>query len=481
MTAREVIDRDFGGTKPRFVALFGVDEELAREALDRMQEKGRLIVVGHVAGAAPSWMREHERIFLSEGESAPSFRRRMWDSFAFMPFLVGMRVIVSEAVKERRVPVAHYQEIYDALMALVDTSEITAITSGSISRTVLQSVIGNLDLIAKSVEWADVACFCQNLPAVCVASGPSLDKNIHLLPGLRKKALFFACDSAVEPLLHVGIVPDFVSCVDSRSHTDRLFGWTRRVARLPLLCAHPSVSRGTLDNYHGPKLFVNAQQVDLLLNGMEHQRGPIVHGTNVGQFQVALAIELGCPIVALAGQDFAFARGRSHAARAKTHQELTPDDTVKIPGWDGNPVETSGIFLDYLHDFEAMLTEKRMCVYNCTEGGAFIRGTAQMRLLEFMEHIRKLIPAVEPHWAESAHNVQTLGSMRFAIRRRIAEVENFLANGETIDEHKTAVSLIVLYRPELLSVLAKNKADFIPALKEEAKGLLDLLKNGERQ
>ncbi|MEA2754528.1 MAG: hypothetical protein QOJ54_817 [Aliidongia sp.] len=48
-----------------------------------------------------------------------------------------------------------------------------------------------------------------DLPAIIVGSGPSLDKSIEILKGLRDHAIIFSCGSSLRPLLKAGIRPDF--------------------------------------------------------------------------------------------------------------------------------------------------------------------------------------------------------------------------------------------------------------------------------
>jgi len=49
----------------------------------------------------------------------------------------------------------------------------------------------------------------RKCPALIVASGPSLDKDIEWLKANQNKAVVFACGSAIMPLLRNGIQPDF--------------------------------------------------------------------------------------------------------------------------------------------------------------------------------------------------------------------------------------------------------------------------------
>ena len=47
-------------------------------------------------------------------------------------------------------------------------------------------------------------------PGILVASGPSLDQNMHLLKGLTNRAVIASCDASFIPLMNAGIRPHIV-------------------------------------------------------------------------------------------------------------------------------------------------------------------------------------------------------------------------------------------------------------------------------
>ena len=57
----------------------------------------------------------------------------------------------------------------------------------------------------------------DDVPAIIVAAGPSLDKNIKELKKAEGKAIIFVVDAALRSVIRSGIVPDFVCTVDPKA------------------------------------------------------------------------------------------------------------------------------------------------------------------------------------------------------------------------------------------------------------------------
>ena len=57
--------------------------------------------------------------------------------------------------------------------------------------------------------------FPEDIPAIIVAAGPSLKKNVDLLKEVKGKAVTIVVDSAINTVMAHGIVPDFAITVDT--------------------------------------------------------------------------------------------------------------------------------------------------------------------------------------------------------------------------------------------------------------------------
>jgi hypothetical protein len=115
---------------------------------------------------------------------------------------------------------------------------------------------------------------------------------------------------------------------------------------------------------------------------------------------------MGFKSIAFVGQDLAYTGGISHASGYLEREERSEDELAKdsrfrqVPGYYGDIVYTNAQ-MDYYRDWFESEIKKDVSfnVYNCTEGGAKIRGAIQIPLkqlateLDLIEKIPPTIPA----------------------------------------------------------------------------------------
>ena len=155
--------------------------------------------------------------------------------------------------------------------------------------------------------------------AVCGA-GPSLDSTCAWLTSERKRLRILACDTAVGPLIARGIVPDAVVCLEAQVYNLQDFLPAGRI-EIPLftdLSSHPS----SLHAVRGPKILTLTRFEELgFLDRLEALPLPFIHVPplgSVGVLAVHLARRLTTGPVFLAGLDFSFPPGSTHAKGAPT-------------------------------------------------------------------------------------------------------------------------------------------------------------------
>lgn len=153
--------------------------------------------------------------------------------------------------------------------------------------------------------------------AVCGA-GPSLDAACPWLLSERRRIRILACDTALGPLLLRGIRPDAVVCLEGQIHNlkDFLPGGNTEIPVYADLCSHPSVFRAV----PGPKILTLTRYEELeFLDRLEALPIPLLRVQplgSVGVLAVHLARRLTRGAVFLAGLDFSFPPGSTHAKGA---------------------------------------------------------------------------------------------------------------------------------------------------------------------
>lgn len=134
-----------------------------------------------------------------------------------------------------------------------------------------------------------------------VASGPSLDKNIDELKGLKGKAFIMAADSALRVLLKHDIIPDMFVSVDALKN-QKHFEYPG-VENIPIFTDGTNNFR-TLLKVKAPKFFMNDMNphVNYFLTKREILLPSFSSGGSVANDGYALAAAMGFQTIILVGQ-----------------------------------------------------------------------------------------------------------------------------------------------------------------------------------
>ncbi len=185
------------------------------------------------------------------------------------------------------------------------------------------------------------------LPAVLVAAGPSLQKNMHLLHELKgdkdgkgRKAVIIAVQTMLKPLLAAGIEPDFVTSLDYNTVSTRFFenleesGSTGRVH----LVAEAKANWNVLDVFSGTTSVIHNDFAERLLRGTFPQRMGMKAGATVAHLSFYLAEFMGCDPIILTGQDLGFVDGLYYKPGTAIHEtwgvELGRFNTLETKEWE---------------------------------------------------------------------------------------------------------------------------------------------------
>lgn len=224
----------------------------------------------------------------------------------------------------------------------------------------------------------------KDVPAIVVAAGPSLDRNIDELKLAQGKACILACDTALKPLLRRGIIPDFFFVVDP-SKPMELFE-NEQVWDIPLV-AGISIPSGIMKKHRGAKILCldSYIQFDMLneifgdsITDPKHTMSDLPTGGSVATTAFSAARLMGARTIILVGQDLAFSAEKEHAEGTFLNDRRTEDisDEVFVEDIYGHRVKSRGDFKMYLDWYEEELERyPELTVIDATEGGAKIHGT----------------------------------------------------------------------------------------------------------
>ncbi len=235
----------------------------------------------------------------------------------------------------------------------------------------------------------------QNRPAVIVATGPSLNKNIHLLPQIKNRALIFAADASLNTLLNYStpIVPDMVCSLERNLSTCNHFSQIKDKDSMKdiWLAACPVVKPEVYKEWHGKNAVIFRDFAHFRWLGFE--KGILSTGKSVTNMAFQIAIEMGCNPIILVGQDLAFAKdgnshatGADHAREGMKNSELIKQ-TATVMGNDGTQLKSLDTWVGMLKRFELDIHRWKGTCINATEGGARIKGAKVMTLNEVDKNI----------------------------------------------------------------------------------------------
>jgi hypothetical protein len=224
-------------------------------------------------------------------------------------------------------------------------------------------------------------------PLIIVSAGPSLDRAWADLADAQRHAVILATGTTARALSEKGIRPDAVVSVDPYPNNQVHFeGWDS--TGTPLVYYH-RILRSVLPDYRGP-LWPLTMQDEAPLPLLDREtRLPFRRGGTVAFTALQLAHFLGASPIVFVGQDFAFARGRTHATgavySAPFDADNLPPDYTMVPGVSGEPVITSRVFQAFLlHMQEYLLNYARQQPHvrhiNTSADGARIEGMEYMSL-----------------------------------------------------------------------------------------------------
>jgi len=352
---------------------------------------------------------------------------------------LGVRLVEHPPSRERlgNSAVLFGQRFTDVLKA-IRTAIVTTLVQSEVT---LRNLLMNLDHYAGCAGIADLASSCLGIPAVVVAAGPSLQRNIEVLaqPGMRDRVVIIAVQTVLKTLLDRGIRPHFVCALDHHEISTRFYeGLTAADVDGVTLVVEPKANPAILDAYPGVIRSLGDDLLDMVLDGTGlggQPKGTLTPGATVAHLCYYLARHLGCDPVLLCGQDLAFTDGQYYAAGAAIHDvwacELGPFNTLEMMEWQriarekgllrrktdvfGRPIFTDEQMSTYLAQFEADFladTEKGLRIIDATEGGVAKQHTVPMRLADAIAAYESPIPIMLPAAERFTADRGTLDTLR---------------------------------------------------------------------
>lgn len=255
----------------------------------------------------------------------------------------------------------------------------------------IKYTLRNIPTIINSPGILELEGLFKGKPGIVVASGPSLNKNMHLLKDLKEKAVICAADGSVKILKNNNLPSaHLVTSLERVIETSYLFeGLTEEDTKDSYLAACPVIVPETYANFPGEKVIVyrNFATFDWL----DIKKGILDIGPSSGNMAFKVLEYLGCDPIILVGQDLAMTDDfRTHAKGFHSGNDPKPNlpNMLKVEGNYQKEVITRRVYKQFLLHYERDVAAYKGTVINATEGGAKIHGTI---LMSFQEAIEKYV------------------------------------------------------------------------------------------
>lgn len=287
-------------------------------------------------------------------------------------------------------------------------------TQNFFAKQMVSNCIRNLMFIKDSRLITDyVGKIPRDIPAIIVAAGPSLDKNIELLKDAKGKAFILAVDTAVRHLVKHEIMPDAMVTLDAGKPSSYISDGA--VAEIPLFCALESKAE-IMEFHKGIKIWFKS---GAFLEQVYERYGKEFIKYNPGGSVATAAFSICCALefhqIIFVGQDLAYSGDVTHAG-GEVSRVLNEEYGIEmIDGVDGKPVKSRYDWIIYRDWFEESIQEIKTFhsetqVIDATEGGALIHGSDVMTLQEVIDRycqrevdVAAIIQAEPPTFTEKEY------------------------------------------------------------------------------
>lgn len=279
-----------------------------------------------------------------------------------------------------------YENLYEQTYISASEHNISGSTHKVFGKNFVRNRLSFLNLLNHTSLIDSLAGKFKNIPAILVASGPSLKKNIHLLKKFKNKAVILAVDSVLPALIKNGIEPDFVTAIDYRDVTyEKIASCAPHVKNISLICSSwvckdvPKVfpAENIFWSYTGIHM---EKWINTALGGKIST--PAV-GT-VAHLNLISALIMECSPIVFVGQDLSFSpedaeddhiEGAVIRNNSEFKKLLQNNESVWVKSNYGDKIPTMRAFYGFIKHFELLIQKNPNNYINATQGGAFIEGT----------------------------------------------------------------------------------------------------------
>lgn len=393
-----------------------------------------------------------------------------------------------------------FHSVFDAVGdAVKEAGAMATVSNDTLEqrlRVWVRHFLANLPRCVERVPGRALTEWLRGYPAVLVAAGPSLDRNVELLAGAADKAVVVGVNTAMGALERAGVKADFLVALEVLDVSCQLSAleFNRDTSRLLCTWANPALFQlpgGAAYPFAAANPYFTSVSREVGLGGGVDMGGSVANaGFNLLRM-------MGADPIVLVGQDLAYTDSRAYA-RGTVFEEIEVEldgasarlnnletkrrigasvpgaDTTRevasveaVPGWGGGTVATTMEFNYFRYMFETYarhMPDTRLI--NATEGGARVEGFEEKPLAEVLGELRSrpcpprpAEPVIRPDRVRAALEAE-LAATRTVIE--LARVARSGGGADSMDQLAAAVKqggLLEAYCwPSLQAIIADPDA-----------------------
>lgn len=230
----------------------------------------------------------------------------------------------------------------------------------------------------------------KNIPGLIVSAGPSLKKNLYTIK--KFDGIIVTGVRTLSLLQKNNINPDFVLNIDP---VDISYDLVKKSEHnIPLVCIPKSNSK-LISKYRGKKILVNSKGWNKNNKFLKSSLDTLDSGGSVSNFAFSFLKYIGCSSIIFTGQDLSKdKKNNDYISGADQNKGEYADNEyfeISIKGYNGEKIITKPNWFSFLQWFENEIENYKGQVFNCTEGGAFIKGAKHIPFQEYLDIEKKEI------------------------------------------------------------------------------------------
>lgn len=285
-------------------------------------------------------------------------------------------------------------EVFNAIIQMIQLFGMNIATELCFSEEWMFNQFQNIKLFnIDSFPLESFLSAFQNIPAIVVGAGPSLDKQLETLKKYKDKALIFAAGSSINVLEKNGIIPHFEVAVDGGITEAKIIDNIKNMKTILLFIS--TVHHEAVKKFKGRKMWFRGNNYSVIdyfekFVGTDSRR--IELGPSCVNIAVDIADKFGCNPIMLIGQDMAYTNEKLYSDGPEHNRDLKDEKRTKILSKDiyGNEVYTLKNFLGIKEYFDMYVRTNQLQdrLINCTEGGLGINNVKNEEFYKVMNELK---------------------------------------------------------------------------------------------